>query len=321
MPPSSDFTNLNIHDAHDIASCATLASLLEVSAYPKPGNVHRTHDFPGTRFEHFLAAGVAIYPALLEAADATIAGKYPKERQNLLGETILNATRRTHVWQGGGNVNFGEILLFAPLVIGAAICLREGDLTIKRLQQEASRTTHRGTILDGVMVYQAFQVANPGSMGSRERYDVTNPHAIEEITQDRMTFHDVFLLDEGADDIAAELTKDFPRTFAEGIPHLSEELCASKNPNIAIVDTFLFLLGNKPDSFIARKAGTERAREVQIRAKEVLARGGMLAKGGEALVWALDEKLQKEKGQLNPGTTADIIGATLFVACLCGLRP
>ncbi len=321
MPPFSNFTQLNIQDAHDIASCATLASLLEVSAYPKPGNVHRTHDFPGTRFEHFLAAGVAIYPALLEAAQVTIEGKYPNDRQNLLGETILKATRRTHDWQGGGNVNFGEILLFAPLVIGAAICINEGDLSINHLHRAASEACANGTVLDGIMVYQAFQVANPGSMRSRERYDVTNPRAIEEIRQDQMTFRDVFLLDEGADDIAAELTKNFPRTFEEGIPHLAQELRASKNSNTAIVDTFLFLLGNKPDSFIARKAGAERAQEVQIRAKEVLTCGGMLAKCGEAAVWALDEKLQKEKGQLNPGTTADIIGATLFVACLCGLRP
>ncbi len=321
MPPFSDFASLKIQDAHDIASCATLASLLEVSAYPKPGNVHRTQDFPGTRFEHFLAAGVAIYPALLEAAQVTIDGKYPGDQQNLLGETILKATRRTHIWQGGGNVNFGEILLFVPLVIGAATCIRERDLTITRLRHEASKVTANGTVLDGVMVYQAFQVANPGNMGSRERYDVTNPNAIEEIRQDKMTFRDLFLLNSGTDDISAELTTEFPRTFDEGVPQFTDELKASKNSNIAIVNTFLYLLGKKPDSFITRKVGADRAREVQIRARNVIARGGLLAKGGEDAVWALDEKLQKEKGQLNPGTTADIVGATLFVACLCGLRP
>ncbi|OLS14052.1 MAG: hypothetical protein RBG13Loki_2230 [Promethearchaeota archaeon CR_4] len=87
------------------------------------------------------------------------------------------------------------------------------------------------------------------------------------------------------------------------------------------MNTFLYLLANKPDSFITRKVGIERAREIQDLAKEVVACGGMLAKSGENAVWALDEKMQKEKGQLNPGTTADIVGATLFVACLCGFRP
>jgi len=321
MPPFSNFNTLKIQDAHDIASCATLASLLEVSAYPKPGNVHRTQDFPGTSFEHFLAAGVAIYPALLEAAQATIEGKYPRERENLLGETILQAARRTHIWQRGGNVNFGEILLFTPLVIGAAACVRDGNFSITHFRAEANKATSLGTVLDGVMVYQAFQVVNPGNMGSRDRYDVTNPHAIEEIREDNMTFRDLFLLNNGTDDISEEVTDNFPRTFDESLPHLVEALNSSKNPNTAIVDTFLFLLANKPDSFITRKVGAERAREVQIRAQEVLARGGMLAKGGETAVWALDEKLQKEKGQLNPGTTADIVGATLFVACLSGFRP
>ncbi|WP_455363487.1 triphosphoribosyl-dephospho-CoA synthase, partial [[Eubacterium] cellulosolvens] len=38
----------------EIAAALQLAVLLEVSAYPKPGNVHRTRDFELTRFEHFL---------------------------------------------------------------------------------------------------------------------------------------------------------------------------------------------------------------------------------------------------------------------------
>ena len=36
-----------------IQCCAQLAAALEVSGWPKPGNVHRTADFTDTRFEHY----------------------------------------------------------------------------------------------------------------------------------------------------------------------------------------------------------------------------------------------------------------------------
>ena len=54
------------HD--EIAAALELALLLEVSAYPKPGNVHRTRDFENTRFEHFLASAVALGPHFRLAA-------------------------------------------------------------------------------------------------------------------------------------------------------------------------------------------------------------------------------------------------------------
>jgi len=39
---------------------AQLASVLEVSGHPKPGNVHRTQDFEDMVFEDFLISGIAI---------------------------------------------------------------------------------------------------------------------------------------------------------------------------------------------------------------------------------------------------------------------
>ncbi|CAD6494076.1 MAG: ATP:dephospho-CoA triphosphoribosyl transferase [Candidatus Argoarchaeum ethanivorans] len=51
-----------------IAQCASLAMALEVSATPKPGNIDREHNYPDTRYEHFLASVVAAYPIIREAA-------------------------------------------------------------------------------------------------------------------------------------------------------------------------------------------------------------------------------------------------------------
>ncbi|RLG27584.1 fumarate hydratase, partial [Methanosarcinales archaeon] len=52
----------------EIAQCATLAMALEVSATPKPGNIDREHNYPDTRYEHFLASAIATYPFFAEAA-------------------------------------------------------------------------------------------------------------------------------------------------------------------------------------------------------------------------------------------------------------
>ena len=49
------------------AERAQLAMMLEVCAYPKPGNVDRCHDYPDTRLEHFLASTIFARSAFEEA--------------------------------------------------------------------------------------------------------------------------------------------------------------------------------------------------------------------------------------------------------------
>jgi triphosphoribosyl-dephospho-CoA synthetase len=70
-----------------------------------------------------------------------------------------------------------------------------------------------------------------------------------------------------------------------------------------------------------RKTGLEEAQRVQQLARDALDFGGLQAAEGISAVADMDEVLQEKGGKLNPGTTADILGATLFVACLCGFRP
>ena len=51
------------------AEQAQMAMMLEVTAYPKPGNVDRCHDYPGTRLEHFLASVILSRPSLERASE------------------------------------------------------------------------------------------------------------------------------------------------------------------------------------------------------------------------------------------------------------
>jgi hypothetical protein len=70
-----------------------LAMLLEVSAYPKPGNVHRTRDYSGTKFEHFLASAVSARPYFERAGKRGVLiseGKISSQEANI-GSTIRDA--------------------------------------------------------------------------------------------------------------------------------------------------------------------------------------------------------------------------------------
>ena len=54
LPTVNLFTNpQKVSNANEIAKIAQIASALEVSGYPKPGNVHRTRDYDDMEFEDF----------------------------------------------------------------------------------------------------------------------------------------------------------------------------------------------------------------------------------------------------------------------------
>jgi triphosphoribosyl-dephospho-CoA synthase len=69
-----------------------------------------------------------------------------------------------------------------------------------------------------------------------------------------------------------------------------------------------------PDSLIARKLGLPVAEDVQNRVKHVLSLGGLDTTDGRRAGVELDAHLRSNGNKLNPGTTADLVAACLFVA-------
>ena len=84
----------------------------------------------------------------------------------------------------------------------------------------------------------------------------------------------------------------------------------------AIVECYLALLADSPDTLIARKLGLDAAGEVSGRAREVRAAGGMRTVTGRRAVAAFDAELRNTGNSRNPGTTADITAAAIFVVLL-----
>jgi triphosphoribosyl-dephospho-CoA synthase len=307
-----------------VSRCASLAALLEVSAYPKPGNVHRTRDFPDTKYEHFLAGSVALGGAMGKLATrGHEAESGERSWEDLgLGEGILEAVTDSLSWQNGGNVNLGVVLLFAPLAAAAgSVLMRHGEVTVQDLREKLELVTRSTSPEDAVRVYEAIKASMTSKvLGEVEELDVYDESASYEIVERGMNLIDVFRLCSERDLICREWTSGFKVTFEEGYPYLVGAL-ASEDVNSAIVDSFLLILSKNPDSLIVRKSGEAKAADVSARAQGILELGGSGSEAGREALGLLDEELAQAGGSLNPGTTADLTASSLFVALLEGWRP
>jgi len=121
------------------------------------------------------------------------------------------------------------------------------------------------------------------------------------------------------DSIAREYVTDYALTFDTGVPALAAALGDGLAVREAIVELHLRLLERAPDSLIARKRGADAAARVSAGARAALAAGGVRTAAGRAAVRSFDASLREPGNALNPGTTADLVTATLFVALLEGM--
>ncbi len=313
----------NCEKAQNISRCLQLAIILEVSA-DKPGNVNLVVDFEGTKVEHFLASSIAAGPSFQEAAyrGTEIANKKRPLNQAGLGELIKWGIADIDEWQRGGNTLLGTIMLFAPLAVAAGMTPadKKGVPDFAILRKNLDAVIKASTAKDSLAVYEAIDIAKPSGLNGAPDLNVKNPDSKNRLIKENVTLLQVFQIASGYDDICSEWVNNFPITFDLAYPYLMAQI-GKKDLNSAIVDTFLKVLAEHPDTFISRKVGTEKAREVAAGAKHVLDLGGVKsAKGKEALI-AFDKKLRKAGNDYNPGTTADITAAALALCTLSGYRP
>lgn len=272
------------------AGNAQLALLLEVAATPKPGNVDRHREYPDLRFEHFLAGAAGARPGLERAARGA--------RVGVAFERAVAGMRH----QSGGNTQFGAVLAVVPLVRAAA----DGALSSDGVRAVVDATT----VADAADFYAAFEhvdVAVDDPPDGLEALDVRRgADAIPALRDRELTLADVMELSAPVDGIAAEWTAGFPRTF-----EAAGRLAALDGPvTDRAARVFLELLADEPDTFVETRADAETAAEVSRRAAAALA--------GEADPEDLaDEFVERD---INPGTTADLTAAALFVALTRGLE-
>jgi triphosphoribosyl-dephospho-CoA synthase len=266
----------------DAGLAAQVACLWEVTAR-KAGNVHRYTDFEDLTYLDFVLSAAAIGPVLANAAGRRV------------GATVLDCVRATRRVVAS-NTNLGIVLLLAPLAtVPDETALRPG----------LARVLAGLDVEDARLVYEAIRLARPGGMGEVAEQDVRQ--------EPTLTLRDVMALAAQRDGIARQYGNDFADVFDQGVPALLAGLSGTGSLEDAIVFAQLRLLARLPDSLIARKRGPAEAVEAGNRAEAVLGQGWPQTRAGWAALDELDGWLRAEGHQRNPGTTADLLTASLFV--------
>jgi triphosphoribosyl-dephospho-CoA synthase len=297
--------------ATDVTAAAQLACLLEASA-PKPGNVSPGRHFADARYEDFLASAAAIGDPLAGAGTRPV------------GATVRLAVEATARWTRS-NTNLGIVLLLAPLARAALLETTANHSRGVRLQADQGpaqagrhgflrgalrRVLEATSVDDACEVYAAIRRAAPGGLGRAEAQDVANDPT--------MTLLDVMRLAADRDAIAREYATAFEVTFETGAPVLDRARRDGLSWNDAIVETYLTLLAAAPDTHVARRSGAAVAAEVSRRARTALAAGGVRSAAGRRAIDEMDVGLRDARNTANPGTTADLTAAAIFVVLLGG---
>ena len=273
-------------EADRITWSVHIACLLEVSV-DKPGNVTWGKDFWDTRFVDFMASAVAIGPAFRNAAGTPV------------GEIIYRAVRDTSQL-ANTNTNLGMVLLLAPLAQAAARGHPQG------LRPAVRQVLRELSVADAQIAFQAIRLAAPGGLGRADRYDVRQ----QEVD---ITLLEAMQLAQEWDTIAREYATGFAVTFETGYATLQRFWSEGHRFSESVVQTYLTILAQEPDTLIVRKKGWDVARDVSRQAKAVLEAGGSFSQAGRQALQEFDRAIRDPRHRLNPGTTADIIAATLFV--------
>jgi triphosphoribosyl-dephospho-CoA synthase len=316
---------VRLSELSEIGASCSLASLLEVSASPKPGNVHRFSDprLHGKTYEQFLSAIVAMAPYYVQAADASyqcIANGKGLSRGLHVGPAIKGACEAMVASQSAGNLLLGHVLLLVPLATATGAILRERDKSMGNLRSLVDKVTRSGDTGDVILFYEGIRACNPGGLGKVDKFDVTSPRFKEELQASHASFQDTFSINKDIDSISHEWTSSFETTFTWTIPRLHALVQDGTPINDAIVQTFVELLARQPDSLIRRKNGDAVAARVSDQARVVVEAGGMLSDAGRAKLQSLDAELAAARGKLNPGTTADLVAAGIYLLLATGFK-
>jgi triphosphoribosyl-dephospho-CoA synthase len=276
MPPGID------HSLSKALAAFLTACRLDVETV-KPGNVSIASAGHGMTAAQFI-----------ESADAAAIGLFKPAAS--VGERILEAVRRTRD-VAGCNTNLGIVLLVAPLAVALGNVLN-ADLTLDTWRSATENVLAQLDIDDAREAYLAIALANPGGLGDTPEQSVHDAPTVDLRT--------AMTLAAQRDSIARQYANGFADVFdsARHVQAIDEA---------STLDLFLHCLSNWPDSHIVRKHGLPVAQSVTDEARRwqnALHREGREGVLQGLLTW--DEEL-KARG-INPGTSADLTVATLFVA-------
>lgn len=219
-----------------------------------------------------------------------------------LGEKIYYAVKATRE-AVGCNTNLGIILLCAPLI--QAISHKNQGLT---LRQAVSKVLRETTLEDADWVFKAITLASPGGLGSSDEQDVHEKASV--------TLLEAMKIASAKDRIALQYVTDYQEIFNFLLLRYNTGLNRWSDRNWAAVAVYADVLSQFPDSHIERKYGNQYSEMVASRMARLSEEMSKTDNPEQIkpLLFCLDQEL-KLYG-INPGTTADMIVATVLTAFL-----
>lgn len=281
-----------------LADQIELACLLEATA-PKLGNVHPGAAFHDATYDDFVTA------ARLVAAPLSQAGRIG------VGRAIYEAVRQTRE-AVGTNVNLGIVLLLAPLA-----AVPEGVPIDTGIRDVLAATTKA----DAEQVYAAIRLAKPGGLGDAKTQDVQSAPTI--------TLTEAMTLAADRDMIAEQYATGFDYVINRSQHILARGIAQAATHSItgaaaaltAVCHLQQAILLERVDTLIVRKCGQAAGEEVRQRFQQHYPDGPTSTVIEAALptdLQSLDAWLREERHRRNPGATADLIAAAIFVALRYG---
>ena len=271
-----------------VGRIASIACLLEVCA-AKPGNVHRGADFEDLTLTDF-------------AISAEIVGQSIDTRKSdCVGQLVHDIVHSTADIVKT-NTNLGIALLLGPL----AIVANNEELDQKSVRKQLKMMDSE----DSRLVYDAIQMAGPSGLGVSAEMDIQ-----QEPPKDILS---AMQFSSDQDLVARQYSNNFEQVFEEIVPMLVAGEAQFGRLTEAIIYAHVSMLARYGDSLILRKCGREVSDQAMHRAGHALTQ---LVEHVDRqhyydAVSELDFWLRSDGHQRNPGTTADLIVAGLFVAMI-----
>jgi triphosphoribosyl-dephospho-CoA synthase len=253
----------------------------------KPGNVHIHAAGHGMETAHFEASAAAAAPWIADVAlNVGLRVQYSVEA------SIIAARM---------NTNLGILLLSAPLALAGGYASGAG------LREDVAGILAGLDEEDAAAVFAAIRRANPGGLGAAPEQDVAAPPTVGLL--------EAMALAADRDRIARAYVTNFAEVFDFGLPTLDRVRPLADDPSLMVTTLHMAYLAQLPDSHIARKYGSavaEQVRKEALRHKRLWTPVATPNSFAELLAFDADLK----RRNLNPGTTADFVVATLFAASI-----
>jgi len=277
--------------AINITSLAVQAILYEASCNPSPGLVSKVSCGAHSDMDYFtfLDSATALINPLIHCTRAGFSSDSPKEIFKQIRQIGRLGEQQMFHKTGGVNTHKGTLFLMG-------ICCAAGG---KALYSGARFSSLQSIIQDM-------------TEGLVERELSLRANELENTHTSALTHGERLFLTHKVEGIRGEVQRGLPTVFDISLKVYKENHELSQNSRL--VQTLLAIMQFSEDTNILYRHSFETLKEVQERAKQIVAMGGMTTPAGIKAIEKMDEDFCRRK--IGPGGSADLLGVTVFLYLL-----